>query len=114
LAESKVVRPVCCGVLETEDAVDVAIDAGGFDLLRGIEIVTEPHRLIVSGSERLLNERGKTKSKKELPSQIFGIVKLPTKVDATKIESDLRGRILQIRISKAIEPEPTYSGQVES
>ena len=114
LAESKVVRPLCSGVLETEDAVDVAIDVSGFDLLSGIEIFTEPHRLIVGGFERLPNKRGKTESKRELPSQIFGIVKLPARVDATKIESNLKGHVLQIRISKVTEPELTYRGQVES
>ena len=113
LAESKVVRPLCCGVLETEDAVDVAMDVSGFDLPSGIEIVTEPHRLIVSGVERLPNEPGQTESKGEFPSRIFSIVKLPVKVDASKIESDLKGHVLQIRVSKTAEPEPTYCGQVE-
>lgn len=114
LAESKVVRPLCSGVVETEDTVDVAIDVSGFDLPSGIEIVTEPHRLIISGFERLPNERGKAESKGELPSRIFGIVKLPAKVDATKVESGLKGHILQIRVSKTAEREPTYSGQVGS
>lgn len=113
LAESKVLRPLCCGVLETGDAVDVAMDLSVFDLPSGIEVVTEPHRLIVSGVERLPNESGRTKPKGELPSQIFSIVKLPTKVDASKIESDLKGHVLQMRVSKTAEPEPTYCGQVE-
>lgn len=113
LAESKVVRPLCCGVLETENVVDVAIDLGRFDLHSGIEIVTEPRRLIVSGSERPAKERG-NKGSKKLPSQVFGIVELPATVDATKIESNLKGHVLEVRIPKAVQPEPSYCGQVES
>ena len=114
LAESKVVRPIWCGVLDTEEAVEVSVDLSPFELRTGIEIVTEPRRVIISGVERSPNGHDRRTSKRGLPSQIFGIVKLPAKVDATKIESDLKGHILQIRISKVTELEPTYCGQVES
>lgn len=114
LAESEVVRPLSYGLLETEDAVEVGLDVGRFDARSGIEIVTEPHRLILGGFERVSNQPSKPEATKGLRSQIFGIVPLPTTVDATKIESDLKGRVLRIRILKVARPVPTYCGQVES
>ena len=108
LAESQVIKPLCCGVLETEHAVDLAVDLAGFDLRCGIEIVAEPHRLILGGFGRDPNERGKARPKKGLSPEIFGTVHVPTAVDATKVEANLRGHVLQIRVAKAIQLVPTY------
>ncbi len=108
LAESKVFRPLCCGVLETEDAVEISADLSGFELQSGIEIAAEPCRLIISGVERSPKGHHGRTSKPGLPSHIFGSVNMPTAVDATKIESHLTGHALQIRVPKPIHRGPTY------
>jgi len=114
LAESEVVRPLSCGVLETQHGVEVAVDLAGFDVRRGIEIMAESHRLVLCGFGSNLDEHGKIRPKKgELP-EIFRTVNLPTAVDASRIDSDLRGHVLQIRVPKAGRLAPTYGGQVES
>jgi HSP20 family molecular chaperone IbpA len=107
LAESKVVRPLWSGVLETEDAVEVSACLSGFEIRSGIEIASEPGRLIISGVERVESERDNREPTKCLPSRIFGIVNLPTAVDWTGIESHLTGHVLQIRVPKAIQQSPT-------
>jgi HSP20 family molecular chaperone IbpA len=114
LAESEVIRPLSCGVLKTEHEVEVAVDLSGFDLRRGIEIVAEPHRLILSGFGRDTREHGKTRHGSGPSPEVFRIVLLPTTIDATKIESVLTGRVLQIRVPKETRPAPAYCGQVES
>lgn len=114
LAESEIVRPLSCGVLETQHGVEVAVDLAGFDVRRGIEIVAEPHRLILCGFGSNQDEHGKVRPKKGPLPEIFRTVNLPTPVDATKIESVLRGHVLQIRVPKTTRLAPAYGGQVES
>jgi HSP20 family molecular chaperone IbpA len=114
LAESEIVRPLSCGVLETQHGVEVAVDLVGFDVRRGIEIIAEPHRLVLCGFGSNQDEHGKVRAKKGPLPEIFRTVNLPTAVDATKIESVLRGHVLQIRVPKATRLAPAYGGQVES
>ncbi|HXQ26055.1 MAG TPA: Hsp20/alpha crystallin family protein [Candidatus Acidoferrales bacterium] len=114
LAESEIVRPLSCGVLETQHGVEVAMDLAGFEVRRGIEIVAEPHRLVLCGFGSTQDEYGKARPKKGPFPEIFRTVNLPAAVDATKIESVLRGHVLQIRVPKATRLAPAYGGQVES
>ncbi|MGA3294169.1 MAG: Hsp20/alpha crystallin family protein [Candidatus Acidiferrales bacterium] len=94
LAESDVVRPLCCcGVLELDDKVELAADLQEFDLARGIEILAEPHCLTLCG--RPPGKAG---------PEIFRTVQMPAEVDVARIECDLEEHLLKVRIFKVAQP----------
>ena len=61
LAESEILQPLCCGILQSKDKVIVSLfctEMGAKDI-RDIEAVVEPHRLILVGKKRSDSEPGK-------------------------------------------------------
>lgn len=48
LAESELLRPLCCGMLETDDEVLVGTDASVFKS-HEVELCVDPHRLMIIG-----------------------------------------------------------------
>jgi hypothetical protein len=64
LAESEILQPLCCGILESEDEIIVSLfhSAVGGKSIQEIEVIVEPHRLILVGNKQSGSESGKRTS----------------------------------------------------
>lgn len=96
LAESEVLQPLCCGILQSKDEIMVSLfcSAVGAKDIREIEAVVEPHRLILVGKKRSDSEPGKD-------ANVYRVLPLKEEFDPSSVKLRQRGPLLEIEIHKS-------------
>jgi hypothetical protein len=106
LAESEVLQPLCCGRLESKDKVIVSLLCSAVDGndIRRIEVVVEPHRLILVGERQPDSESGKQPS-------VYRMLPLKEEFDPSSVKLRQRGSLLEIEIDKALANKKAITAQ---
>lgn len=95
LAESEILQPLCCGILESKDkfVVSLVCSAAGAKDIREVEVVVEPHRLILVAKKRSDSEPGKG-------ACVYRVVPLKEEFDPSSVKLRQNGSLLDIEIYK--------------
>jgi hypothetical protein len=96
LAESEVVQPLCCGVLNSKDEVFVSLfcSALGAKDVEEIEAFVEPHRLILVAKKRPSPESAGD-------PYIYRVFPLTGEFDPSSVKLRQHGSLLEIKIHKS-------------
>ena len=96
LAESEVLQPLCCGILQSKDEIMVSLFCSGMGAkdIRDIEVVVEPHRLILMGKKRSDSEPGKD-------ANVYRVLPLKEEFNPSSVKLWQRGSLLEIEIHKS-------------
>lgn len=92
LAESEILKPLSCGVLKSEDGVNVSICRSSLSA-KDIEVCVEPHRLIVMGHADSDFTIG--------PTATYRVLSLADEIEPSSVKLRAHGRLLEIKLSKA-------------
>lgn len=92
LAESEILKPLSCGVLKSEDGVNVSICRSSLSE-RDIEVCVEPHRLIVMGYADSNSTMG--------PTATYQVLPLADEIEPSTVKLRAHGGLLEIKLSKA-------------
>ena len=108
LAESEIVRPVKCRILESDDHLIAHAQVPGFRP-HEIKVSIEPHRLRIGGRAEASENRSNGEAvmyslgHSLLPAkQIFHVAELPTAVDPSKAKVTFKEGLLEIVMPKAV------------
>ena len=97
LAESEVLRPLACGVLDSNDEVTISLfcSALGAKNIKEIEVCVEPRRLILAGRRGLSSESTET-------ATFYRVLQVKDDLDPSSATLKLKsnGSLLQIHIGK--------------
>ncbi len=105
-AESELFHPVHLDIAQSDYAYTVHLEVPGFSA-KDLAVGVEPHRLTVSGTREVNEER---KSKKTIYSehclnQIFRTIDLPGDVDSSKVTATLEDGVLELSMPKTAKAE---------
>jgi HSP20 family protein len=105
-AESQILHPVHLDIAESADALTVRAEVPGFTA-KELEVVVEPHRLIISGERESNEERtGKqTLYREECSNQIYRAIDLPAQIDQSKVTATLKNGVLDLSMPKAAKAQ---------
>lgn len=97
LAENQILQPLCCGVLESKDRVNISMlcSALGTKDIEEIEVCVEPHRLIVVGKKRSDDSDSRKCDK------IYRVLLLTEEFDPSSVKMTQHGALLEIEIAKS-------------
>jgi len=108
LAESEIVRPLKCRILESDDHLIAQAQVPGFRP-HEIKVSIERHRLRIGGRAETPENRSDGEAvmyslgRSLLPAtQIFHVAELPTAVDPSKAKVTLKEGVLEIVMPKAV------------
>jgi Protein of unknown function (DUF2934) len=95
LAESEILQPLFCGILESKDKSIVSLFSSALDAkdTREIEVVAEPHRLILIGKKQ-------PDSQSEKQGYIYRVLPLKEEFDPSSLKLRQNGPLLDIEIHK--------------
>jgi HSP20 family protein len=103
-AEFEVFHPVHLDIAQSDYAYTVHLEVPGFSA-KDLEVGVEPHRLIVSGTREISQDRAskKTVYKEHCMNQIFRTIDLPAEVDSSKVTATLKDRVLELSMPKTAQ-----------
>jgi HSP20 family protein len=110
-AESEFLHPVHLDIAQTDYDYIVRLEVPGFSA-KELEVGVEPHRLTVSGTREISQERAsqQTVYKEHCVNQIFRTIDLPEEVDSSQVTATLRDGVLELSMPKFT---PTQKVQVK-
>jgi HSP20 family molecular chaperone IbpA len=105
-AESELLHPVHLDIAQSDYAYTVHLEVPGFTA-KDLEVGVEPHRLTVSGTREISQERAgkETVYKEHCVNQIFRTIDLPAEVDSSQVTATLRDGVLELSMPKAAKPQ---------
>jgi HSP20 family protein len=100
-AESELLHPVHLDIAQSDYAYTVRLEVPGYTA-KELEVGVEPHRLTVSGTREISQERTskKTVYKEHCMNQILRTIDLPAGVDSSRVTATLRDGVLELSMPK--------------
>lgn len=112
LAEKEILKPLCCGILDSKDeaVVSISCSALGVKDVGEIEVSVEPHRVILAGKS------GSTTGPGEVNTR-YRVLSLKDEIDPLSAKATLEqhGSLLEIELHKIVKQslaaEPLVAGR---